>query len=235
MPKRAGDSFCPAVSLQNLARIVMLATYMQYSESTRQNSNLIMSGRTKGQRPMDKKEVQNILQVGKDTLYKFLYDMGQAGLLNEVSGGGFEINNQLFSRGRLSRKKDCIAPTVWLSIPRYQRLYKENSKNVKEIGTALRLLPFVHRSEYVLCWNPYERDLAAIDTLTFTDIRRVLGMSTNNVAKYKKHFEDCANSITFNDIPDRQRLFTFNEQGYGNSRYAVSVNRKLVYFKELMS
>ena len=210
----------------------MLATHMQYSENPMQDGSVVMAGRTRAQHPMSKSEAQDILQIGKDAFYKFLDDMERARLVDESVQGGLILSNWLFAKGRLPRQKRYAAPTARLSVPKYQRLYTDNVKSAKEIGTILRLIPFIHKSEHVLCWNPYEENLNLIAPLTFTDVCRVLGRSTNNVDKYRKRFEKSMSSMAVRDGQSTHPLCTVDN--YHEGRYAIFINAGLVYFKELM-
>ncbi len=190
-----------------------------------------MAGRTKAQHPMSKSEAQDILQIGKDAFYKFLGDMERARLVDESAQGGLVLSNWLFAKGRLPRQKRYAAPTARLSVPKYQRLYTDNVKSAKEIGTALRLIPFIHKSERVLCQNPYEENPDLVAPLTFTDVCRVLGRSTSNVDKFRKRFEKSMSSMVVQDGQSTQPLCTVDN--YHEGRYAIFINAGLVYFKEL--
>lgn len=222
--------FLPEVNPQNLARLTMLGIHIQYGECQKHRDNLLMYGGAKSQHPMTKKDMQDLLQLGRQTYYTFLSDMNRAGVLFENDDGTFTLRDNLFIKGRLSKKEKNVCPVAKLSIKAYKSLYQFNPKMEKEIGTILRLAPFINRHRHILCWNPYEPEIDKIDVINYTDICRILGANTDNVTRYKKWFKSHVVDMMFSPTGSNSYCPACKVGEYRGGGYAIGIDKKLISF-----
>lgn len=200
LPTRANVCFGEGVNLHDLARLTMLSTYAQYSEYPDKEDSVLLVGHTKSQRPMDKKDMCDILRLSRQTFNVFFTDVTENGMLLSLEDGSFAVNSSFFFRGKLSHNpsgryaKGAVAKVF---SEKYRLLFYSNLKNIKEIGLVLRLIPFINRHYDVLCHDPYESNVGMVRGLTVTDICRLVGMSAGNVTRYRKRLEEKFADITY--------------------------------------
>lgn len=202
----------------------MLALHMQYSENPTPNDSILVTGHTSVQHPMTKKEMQELLQLGKQSFHTFFTDMTTAGFLLQKEDKSFVLDNSLFIRGKLPRGH--YIPTSRVFIRSYTELYQANAQRAKTLGVVLKLAPFLNRLHNILCHNPNETDISRIRPLTFTNICELLGRSICNSTRYRKSLEQQFLQIHFDLHGLCQSFCRIDKAG---THYVLRVNPNVLY------
>lgn len=192
--------FCPDLDFATLWRLAVLATYSSYSVDGT-DGYLTNDLPTKAQKPMTKKEMQNILGVTRKTVDRFLKDVCHVTSNGELKRECFDTNGEIknnivnylrpsdddrwylnsdyFLRGTLVRGQETYVNRLFVdSVRKLHRAARQSQH--KHLGMILSLMPYINRRWNVICANPCEDDPERIIPLNARDICKVLGLSTHN-------------------------------------------------------
>lgn len=152
------SAFCPELSAQDLARLVLMATL--------KNSKDRFSYKT--------------LAVGRDAASRTFRSLEQYGYLSGKRDPGY-IPDTFATMGRIDKKmlRDMTRNgeyVIRLFCSAYQTLYASVPSRLHVwIGYLLRLLPWMDRKYNVICANPNNTDLYGTALLTGPDISEIVG------------------------------------------------------------
>ena len=191
--------FCPDLDFATLWRLVVLATHSSYVEDD--NDGFLTNGMlTKAQKPMSKKEMQNVLKLQKRTFDRFLEkvchvdDNGEVktdstdpnkpiiNYLYPANDGKWMLNSEYFLRGTLTRGQENYVNRLYIdSIRKLHSVSRQ--KDHAALGMILALMPFVNRRWNVICSNPFETDSESILPLTPQQMCMVLGLDSSHAER----------------------------------------------------
>lgn len=196
------------ISDSDIAKLFYCATYLDYDNSLRYDNG----------KPISKKDLKELIGVNDRIFYTWYNLMISKKLLIECNGN-ILMNENYCIKGKLSSNKEYNR--VFIRGIRY--LYTENKgKNVKFMGTAMRMLPYANYKTCVLCWNPNERNIDKIKPMTVNELMSEFGYYIGNANKFINMFKDIR-------IHDGQPIMLFfNDNAYTSENY-VLFNPLLTY------
>ena len=213
------------LSKANVARLMMLATYMNYEnalvlDDTVNEKVIKFKGAVEY---MNKKDIQRVLNLTNGTFKQFYKEVTEARILIEADGR-YSLSNEHFYKGEINSKRKAVNG-------KYTRMYV---KTVRQIYSSMRtskhtllsyvfqLIPCIHYSTNFLCKDmvsPYK----SIDYMNIEDICNYLGLSTDkdNMRKMKKelmsiHVEcngrmaHLINEVIYSSSTSSKQRFVFN-------------------------
>lgn len=203
------DTIQPAMA----ARLIYLSTYMSYD-----NNALMM-----GHRHMTKKDLPKVLGIAERTAALF-WKAVSPGFISENDRGHLCMDSNLFLRGNLPKKKHETYLRVFNK--GVKQLYKAaNGKHLKQIGYLFLMLPYISVEFNVLCRNPYETDLDAVELLSISEFCESIGYDLNNMNRLKAIY----NSIQF-QVGNHEELFCKLIYDGVNERDAIiCINPSILY------
>ena len=213
------------LSKANVARLMMLATYMDYEnalvlDDTVSEKVIKFKGAVEY---MGKKDIQRVLNLTNGTFKQFYKEVIKAEILIEKDGR-YYLSNCHFYKGEInSLRADIIGKYTRMYVNTVRQIYKgmKTSKHTL-LSYVFQLIPCVHFSTNFLCKDmvsPYK----SIDYMNIEDICNYLGLSTDkkNMAKFKKelmsiHVEcngrmaHLINEVIYSSSTSSKQRFVFN-------------------------
>lgn len=213
------------LSKANVARLMMLATYMNYDNylvlDDVVSEKIIKFKDTPDY--MSKKDIQRVLNLTNGTFKQFYKEVTKAEILIEKDGR-YYLSNCHFYKGEINSKRaDIIGKYTRMYVNTVRQIYKsmKTSKHAL-LSYVFQLIPCVHFSTNFLCKDmvsPYK----SIDYMNIEDICNFLGLSTDkkNMAKFKKelmsiHVEcngrmaHLINEVIYSSSTSSKQRFVFN-------------------------
>lgn len=181
---------------ETLGRLMYLSTYLPYGSNT-----LSRTQKTK----LKKSDLPNIMKLTTGTFYRFWEDVNGK-YLTEDENGYIVLSSDYFRRGKIPKKS---VGEEWqkLYIEFMRELYvKMPPTSHRYLGYVFQMLPFLNVEYNILCHNPQETDLAAIQPITLDEFCLACGYAdtkqrTRLVKKYAQiHFDIGGNSERFCSI-----------------------------------
>ena len=205
-----------------VARVLYLATYMDYEN---RNDGLLVRKEKRLPVPMTRKDLFEVMKLGKTPFSTFISKMKEIGLLIEKDKQ-FYMNTDYFKKGEATRKET------------YTRLYIEPTRNLYEgctarqhnqLGYILQLIPHCHYESNIICRNINSiYELKSLNVYKLEEICQLLGVSTNKGNERK--FEKSLLTFTIKNEGKEYEVFKrVTVTGTGNNSYYV-IN-PLLYFR----
>lgn len=213
------------LSKANVARLMMLATYMNYEnalvlDDTVNEKVIKFKGAVEY---MNKKDIQRVLNLTNGTFKQFYKEVTDARILVEADGR-YSLSNEHFYKGEInSKRKDVNGKYTRMYVKTVRQIYSSmrTSKHTL-LSYVFQLIPCIHYSTNFLCKDmvsPYK----SIDYMNIEDICNYLGLSTDkdNMRKMKKelmsiHVEcngrmaHLINEVTVSSSTQNKQRFLFN-------------------------
>lgn len=190
-----------------LGYFLVLQTYIDY-----ENNALIVS--THNPVPMNRGQIGEVLGLNnRSSLKKNLDNFIEKGLIIEqelvYSGKQYKaycINEQYHFKGRTKSKKVVKTFSAQVRKIYNTNLSKKGNKQPSELGFMYLILPYIHYELNILCANPFETDVEAIQPLSITDICEVTGMDRKNI-QGKLHNLKWDNMTVFAKVVKGNKVF----------------------------
>lgn len=193
-------------ALQNktMGYAVVLATYIHYD-------NVIYS-KSYGKIPADKEDLQELLEVSPATITRVIKVLTEAELVEEVTvtyNGrkylGYKMNPVYFYRG--AHADNGRGQTTKGFNETIRQLYKENG--AAAVAFVAKLFPYIDKETNIIVNNPYRNPDEINSNLTFDDLRKVTGLSKQELSKkLKVRFNGVRILLPF--IEERKRNYILN-------------------------
>lgn len=165
------------ISAADLGRMIYLSTYSNYH-------NRLMCNE---QRVMRRQDLSEIMNLKERKTRDFFREMLDKKYITEQNGELY-INDSILYRGE--KKERRYNQKMKLFIKTVRDLYKHlDSRRHGYFGLIIQLIPYVNRRYNILCWNPEEQDVDQIDSLTITDICKI-------VNRDPKNYDDLLEAVT---------------------------------------
>lgn len=160
------------------ARLIYLSSYLRYGTDC-----LYVTQRT----PMKVSDLPKVMGLSDSTIYRFLEEVCPS-FLSADDNGDLHINTSVFRRGALPQR-DGLGAFQKVYIEAVRNLYRATPvSNHKQLGYIFLMLPYINIQYNVLCKNPYETDIAHVETLTVREFCNLIGHSYSTVARLREAY-----------------------------------------------
>lgn len=168
----------------NISRIIYLATYIDWKTNI-----LVKSIGNRKYKPMNNKEIKNVMKLSERTFYRFLTDVKETGLLIENKDGTFSINKKYFkksdNKGKGKYEKGEFT-RIYIGVTR--KLYEGTKVTQHKIlSTVFMIIPKLNYESNAICHEDGS-------VMRFKEVAEMLGYSLD-----KKNIQKMRNNL---------RLFT---------------------------
>lgn len=202
------------ISPQSMARLVYLSTFLPYNQQVLRGHNGA---------PITKENAQERLNLSKNTFYRFWREVHEKYLF-EDEASKVRIHD-CFRRGRLPKN---------INYAEYQRLYINAvrslyekcpvSKN-KHLGRIFQMLPYINIEYNILCFNPLETNIDAIEPMTVNDFCTEIGVSPEHCTRTIREYT----GITFPAEGQDERFCSIVSDGTNIDSARIFVNPRILY------
>lgn len=166
------ENILQSMNSATVGRLAYLATYLE------QDTQLLLYE----DKPMLKRDLQEVLKLSRPTANKFYNDCITAGVLEDKGNNGLYLNGNLFFKGKTEDKERTKLFRVTI-----QQLYKRlPQKNHELFGYVIQLVPWINFEWNIICENPEETNKDRIEPMSFRDICKKLGYDPEHPGRLKK-------------------------------------------------
>lgn len=195
----AGEGGFSDIGYASLWRLTVLSTYLNYTGNADEDG-VLMIGNTKAMRPMKKHDIKKCLNLTPREFDRFLEDVCQTdengALRDDWDGkqnylypcdGVWKISRSFFVHGVLARGRST--PVVRGFTEQIRRIHSvaKHSQH-RQLGMAVRMLPYLNRQYNVVCVNPDEKDPQSIIPMTVNEVAVAIGLDEHNSERTFRKF-----------------------------------------------
>lgn len=193
------------VSRPNVARLMYLATYMDYDNYLRAGNNSLMN----------KKSMQKCLKLKDDTFRNFYNECIDSQIIFYKSNK-YMLNPLIFRRGQITKKQAQNNDTMFLYHKGIREIYENSSiSEHKTLAYVFLIIPYVNQTFNVVCENPKEESFQEMNCLSWDDFGTVLQIKAIRNAKMKFKKITVGGQYVFVDASTDSKSFIFiNPQIY---------------------
>jgi len=155
---------------QDVARLIMLSTYVNY------NGILMKNHKT----PMSKNDMMEIVRESNTTRFNTLFQLlvEENVILLDKGSGLIHLSTILFKMGGLD--SNSKATRIFIDETRY--LFQNiKTSDIKGFGYLILLLPWISRSHNIICKNPNEEDIKKVVPLKVSELSNILGIGNKSI------------------------------------------------------
>lgn len=201
---------------ETAARLIFLCTFLNY------DNHFVFSKN----KPMRKRDLQDILGLSIGTVYKFWREVSPLYIIEDDEG--LKLSSNDIVRGNIKTRRESFQRFYNQAI---RRLYRASDvSRHKHLGYVFKTIPFINPEFNILCWNTDEKALDDIEQIAVADFCKMIGYNAHDYKKllriYKDitfdvngHQETFLNCVTNNDDMSTARLYVNPHILYCGSNY----------------
>lgn len=201
----------PELTSDDIIKLFYIATYVNY------DGYLIYEDSF-----MKRKDMNRLLKIHTKNFDLFFNKMKKLGILLQDEDKNIKINQEYFTKGELDKdiQKYYNYTRVYINSIRF--LFENVPvKNHKRLGTYFKLIPYIHRQQNTLCWNP-ESKLDDIKLMHVNDLKEILDYHENGVRKFIKDLLSVR-------LENNEAILGFFRTEYDEGKSYIIVNPKIFY------
>lgn len=163
------------IKQEDITKLFYLATFVDYNGCLVYNCSF-----------MNKLDMQKNLNISTSCFYEFYSKMIDCEIFLEQNNK-IIINQEYFIKGNLVKQiqKQNDYTRVYIRTIRY--LYENVSiRQHSQLGNYFKIIPFIHRQQNVLCWNPDEIN-NQVQLMHVNELKEILGCHRNTVRSFIKN------------------------------------------------
>lgn len=163
------------IIVEDITKLFYLATYVN------NNGYLVYKNNH-----MQKDDMQYLLNMSREKFSIFFNKMIKLNIFILENKNSIKINKEYFTKGSINKdmKKYYDYTRMYIKTIRY--LFENVSiRGHKRLGNYFKLIPYMHRQQNVLCWNPEGR-VEDIKLMTLYDLKEIIGYSKNGIKGFIK-------------------------------------------------
>ena len=209
------DSEYDDIDSATMARLIYLATYLDYD-------GRLVRNRNKEQITLN--DLGKVMNLSNTTTWDFLKRV--SGKYVEVDEDGkLSMNRDFFMKGKIS---PCVDRFQQFYIMSVRDLYhRTNSRRHKMLGNVFRLLQYVNIEYNAICHNPLEAELDKIQFLTLNEFCEAVGFDTDD--RHRHRLVNTYKKIRF-VIDGKEEVFcSFVTSGADLDTAKIYINPNVLY------
>lgn len=203
------------VSPQTATRLIMLCTYLNYS------NQFMRTNKT----PMAKSDIQTILKLSKTAVNKFWNEVRDKYIIDRNNGLYINNNANIF-RNKIPKNNQYLQyQKIYINTVR--ALYKvTHPRKHKQLGYIFKLLPYINLEYNIFCTDAFEQELNQIKPLSMTDFCKLINCDIGQASRLQKDLK----SLTFDYQGNQERLLSYVDDG-NNTPHSkkIFVNPHIIY------
>jgi hypothetical protein len=201
----------PDLTPDDITKLFYLATFVDYEGYLVYNDSYLK-----------RKDMNNLLEINRNNFDTFFNKMKKLKIFILDENKCIKINKGFFYKGELKKtiQQNYDYTRVYINTVRY--LFEHVPKaNHKQLGTYFKLIPYIHRQQNTLCWNP-ECDVSEINLMHVRDLQDILGYHRNSVRGF-------INSLLSIRLDNNEAILGFFRTEYDEGKSYIIVNPKVFY------
>lgn len=198
------------ITPEDITKLFYLATYVDYE-------GYLIYGDTY----MVKNNMKLILQLSRNPFELFFNKMKRLNIFI-IDDKNIKINKDYFTKGEIDKeiKQYYDYTRVYIKTIRYLFEHIPQRKH-KQLGNYFKLIPYIHRQQNVLSWNP-ESTRDEIQLMQLKDLKDILGYHKNSVKGF-------INELLSTKLENGESILGFFVSDVDFWKSVVIVNPKVFY------
>lgn len=161
------------ITPEDITKLFYLATYVDY------RGNLILDGNS-----MTRQDMQQILKINRSNFDIFFNKMKKDNIFIQPDKKTIKINKEYFTKGEIDKEIQQYYDYTRVYIKTIRYLFENVAQRKhKQLGTYFKLIPYIHRQQNVLCWNPSD-NVCDIQPMILSDLKDILGYNRKSVKPF---------------------------------------------------
>jgi DNA-binding transcriptional MerR regulator len=201
----------PELTSDDIIKLFYLATFVDYEGYLINNDAYLK-----------RKDMNNLLGINTKNFDLFFNKMKKLGIFIQDEDKCIMINKGFFYKGELEKtiQKNYNYTRVYINTIRY--LFEHvPKKNHKQLGAYFKLIPYIHRQQNTLCWNP-DSDKSEIKLMHVKDLKDILGYHRNSVRGF-------INGLLSIRLENDEAILGFFRTDYDEGKSYIIINPKVFY------
>lgn len=204
---------------QEATRLMYLATYTSYDDNILKYDNGVV---------LRKKDIYKIMNISDDACRNTLKKFIEKGYITETENG-YQINKDIIHRGNNKEHKlDSNERYTRIFIQAMRKMYLSvKPTQHKLLGYVFQMLPYVNIYHNILCYNPYEKDIDAIQPINMIEFCRMLGLDDKNITRFRKNAE----KVIFDFMGKKQHFMCYllSAEDDNKNQGMIIINPNILY------
>jgi len=201
----------PELTSDDIVKLFYLSTFVDYEGYLIYNEGY-----------MKRKDMNTLLGINIKNFDLFFNKLKKLEIFIQDENKCIKINKEFFFKGELKR---AITQTynytrVYINTIRYLFEHVPKKKH-KQLGTYFKLIPYIHRQQNTLCWNP-DSDKSEINLMHVKDLQDILGYHRNSVRGFIKELLSIR-------LETGEAILGFFRTEYDEGKSYVIINPKVFY------
>lgn len=161
------------ITPEDITKLFYLATYVDYK------GNLIFDDKS-----MTRQNLQEVLKINRSNFDLFFNKMKKNNIFIQPDKNTIKINKEYFTKGEIEKEIQQYYDYTRVYIKSIRYLFENvPQRKHKQLGTYFKLIPYIHRQQNVLCWNPSD-NINDIQLMTLSDLKDILGYNRKSVKPF---------------------------------------------------
>jgi len=201
----------PEIVPEDITKLFYLATYVDFDGYLIYNDSY-----------MTRYEMQELLQLSRKNFDLFFNKLKSLKIISQDSSKNIKINKEYFVKGEIDKdiQKYYNYTRVYIKTIRYLFEHVPLRKH-KQLGSYFKLIPYIHRQQNTLCWNP-ENEQSDIKLMHVKDLQNILGYHRNSVRSFIKE-------LLSTRLENGEAILGFFRTDYDEGKSFIIVNPKVFY------
>lgn len=196
---------------QEVTRLIFLASYMGF------DGRLMLTERT----PMTVSDLQEVLHLSKSTTCRFWQAVKDRFILEQANGS--LLVTSLFLRGRVKGVKERLTKFF---VDGVRLVYQHTSVSQhKALGYVFQILELMSVEFNILCSNPSETDLRAVQPISIKEFCKLAGYDASQSTRLVRSLSNIKLPINNSE----QHLFALVSIGNMQNDQYIVVNPRILY------
>lgn len=197
----------------DLGRLMYLSSFVAWADS-KQGRIQFDNGA-----PIKRKHFAELVGMSTRRAIEYLDRLINAGILTQQDEQ-FYMNETVFYYGAASKLKNPTFDFIRVYKSAVREIYEQaGSKAAPQLALIYAVLPYVNKNTNVICTNPHEANVEAIEFLTMKDLAILLGYADSRTLK------TAMNKIKLKD----EVVFCFTENPNNRRQTFVTINPKVIF------
>lgn len=196
---------------EDITKLFYIATYVNFEGYLIYNDNF-----------MTRNQMQFQLQLSRNAFDTFFNKLKQYNILSMDDDKHIKINKEYFSKGEFDKDIHKYLNYTRMYIKTIQYLYNHVPlRNHRQLGNYFKLIPYIHRQQNVLCWNPDSQG-SEIILMNAGELKDILGY-------HKKTIINFIDEMVETKLDNGESILGFFVTNKDKNLSKIIINPKVIY------
>lgn len=199
------------ITPEDITKLFYLATYVDYQGHLVYNNSF-----------MSRSTMQELLSMSREKFTNYFNKMKKSNIFVQDNNKNIKINKEYFAKGEIDKeiKQYYDYTRVYIKTIRYLFEHVPQRKH-KQLGNYFKIIPYIHRQQNVLCWNP-DSNRNDLRLMHVKDLKDILGYHRNGVRGFIKE-------LLATRLENGEAILGFFRTEYDEGKSYIIINPKVFF------